>query len=153
MKCVGIICSLTILFVLLTTLVMTPVLISFGRDRKPKPGVDGEGGTRMSRWMEMLNDFTFRHSKPIVAIFTVVCVGLAIGLWKIEPAFDIERTMGINVPYVKDVLTVGHSELGALYSYDQLMIPVIDNIPMLIVVLLLTIPVAILAMRLAEKKI
>ena len=55
MKCVGIICSLTILFVLLTTLVMTPVLISFGRDRKPKPGVDGEGGTRMSRWMEMLN--------------------------------------------------------------------------------------------------
>ena len=36
-------------------------------------------------------------------------------------------------------------------GYDQLMIPVIDNIPMLIVVLLLTIPVAILAMRLAEK--
>ena len=121
MKCVGIICSLTILFVLLTTLVMTPVLISFGRDRKPKPGVDGEGGTRLSHWMEKLNDFTFRHSKPIVAIFTVVCVGLAIGLWKIEPAFDIERTMGINVPYVKDVLTVGHSELGALYSYDLVM--------------------------------
>lgn len=121
MKCVGIICSLTILFVLLTTLVMTPVLISFGRDRKPKPGVDGEGGTRLSRWMERFNDFTFSHSKPIVAIFTVVCVALAIGLWKIEPAFDIERTMGIDVPYVKDVLTVGRSELGALYSYDLVM--------------------------------
>lgn len=36
-------------------------------------------------------------------------------------------------------------------GYDQLMIPVIDNIPMLIVVLLLTIPIAIMAMRLAEK--
>ena len=36
-------------------------------------------------------------------------------------------------------------------GYDQLMIPVIDNIPMLVVVLLLTIPVAILAMRLAER--
>ena len=121
MKCVGIICALTILFVLLTTLVMTPVLISFGRDRRPKPGLDGEGGTRLSRWMEKLNDFTFRHSKTIVAIFTVVCAVLAVGLWKIEPAFDIERTMGINVPYVKDVLTVGRSELGALYSYDLVM--------------------------------
>ena len=36
-------------------------------------------------------------------------------------------------------------------GYDQLMIPVINNIPMLIVVLILTIPVSILAMRLAEK--
>ena len=36
-------------------------------------------------------------------------------------------------------------------GYDQLMIPVIDNIPVLIVVLVLTVPVAILAMRLAER--
>ncbi len=36
-------------------------------------------------------------------------------------------------------------------GYDQLMIPVIDNIPVLIIVLILTIPVAILAMRLAER--
>ena len=36
-------------------------------------------------------------------------------------------------------------------GYDQLMVPVINNIPALIVVLLLTIPVAILAMRLAER--
>ena len=36
-------------------------------------------------------------------------------------------------------------------GYDQLMIPVIDNIPVLIVVMLLTIPVAILSMRLAER--
>ncbi len=36
-------------------------------------------------------------------------------------------------------------------GYDQLMIPVIKNIPVLLVVLALTIPVAILAMRLAER--
>ena len=38
-------------------------------------------------------------------------------------------------------------------GYDQLMIPVIDNIPVLIIVLVLTIPVAILAMRLAERSL
>lgn len=36
-------------------------------------------------------------------------------------------------------------------GYDELMKPVIDNIPMLIVAIVLTIPVAILAMRLAER--
>ena len=36
-------------------------------------------------------------------------------------------------------------------GYDELMKPVIDNIPMLIVAILLTIPVAILAMRFAER--
>lgn len=38
-------------------------------------------------------------------------------------------------------------------GYDQLMIPVINNIPVLVVVLVLTTPVAILAMRLAERKL
>lgn len=36
-------------------------------------------------------------------------------------------------------------------GYDQQMIPVIDNVPVLILVMALTIPIAILAMRLAEK--
>jgi len=36
-------------------------------------------------------------------------------------------------------------------GYDQQMIPVIDNIPVLVVVLVLTVPVALWAMRLAER--
>ena len=36
-------------------------------------------------------------------------------------------------------------------GYDQLMVPVINNIPVLIIVLVLTIPVAIVAIRLAER--
>ena len=38
-------------------------------------------------------------------------------------------------------------------GYDQLMIPVINNVPVLIIVLVLTIPVAILAIRLAERSL
>lgn len=38
-------------------------------------------------------------------------------------------------------------------GYDQLMIPVINNVPVLVVVMVLTIPVAILAMRLAERSL
>ena len=38
-------------------------------------------------------------------------------------------------------------------GYDQLMIPVINNIPVLIVVIVLTIPIAILAMRLINRRL
>ena len=52
---------------------------------------------------------------------------------------------------VLPLLTAAVEEMPA--GYDQLMIPVINNIPVLIVVLVLTIPVAILAMRLAERSL
>ncbi len=38
-------------------------------------------------------------------------------------------------------------------GYDQMMVPVIDNIPVLIGVLVLTVPVSILSIRLAEKSL
>jgi hypothetical protein len=46
-------------------------------------------------------------------------------------------------------LAAAREEMPA--GYDELMKPVIDNIPMLVVALVLTIPVAILAMRLPER--
>ena len=118
MKCVGMICSMTVLFVMLTTLVITPVLLSFGRNRKPREGFTEDSDTSWSRMMVRLSDWTMHNSRRIVTIFTVICVVLCFGLFKIVPAFDIEQTMGIDVPYVKKVVGVGKSELGSLYSYD-----------------------------------
>lgn len=118
MKCVGMICSMTVLFVMLTTLVITPVLLSFGRNRKPREGFTEDSDTVWSRMMVRLSDWTMCHSRSIVTVFTVVCLVLCVGVFKIVPAFDIEQTMGIDVPYVKKVVGVGKSELGSLYSYD-----------------------------------
>ena len=58
-----------------------------------------------------------------------------------------------DTPYIIGtiVLTALAEILRGVFGYDQLMIPVIDNIPMLVIVLVLTIPVAIFAMRLAER--
>ncbi len=118
MKCVGMICSMTVLFVMLTTLVITPVLLSFGRNRKPREGFTEESDTTWTRTMVRMSDWTMHNSRIIVTVFTVICLILCVGLFKIVPAFDIEQTMGIDVPYVKKVVGVGKSELGSLYSYD-----------------------------------
>lgn len=118
MHCVGIISSMSVFFVLITSLVVTPVLLSFGKNKRPIEGFTEDSDTRWTRLMVMLSDKVLRNPKKIGYSFLAVCILLCIGLWKIEAAFDIERTMGLKVDYVKEVMEVGHSELGSLYSYD-----------------------------------
>ena len=76
--------------------------------------------------MVVLSDKVLRNPKKIGYSFLAICILLCIGLWKIEAAFDIERTMGLKVDYVKEVMDVGRSELGSLYSYD-LIVELPDN--------------------------
>lgn len=115
---IGIHTSLSVLFVMLTTMLVTPVLLSFGRDRKPNKNFTEDSDTRWSRMMVRIGDFDLRHSKTIMTVFILLCAALGIGVWHMEPAFDMERTMGENVPYVNKLLQVSKSELGSLYSYD-----------------------------------
>lgn len=118
MHCVGVISSMSVLFVLLTSLIISPVLLSFGKNKRPKEGFTEESDTRWTAAMVKLSDVVLRNPKKIGWSFLVVCILLCIGLWKIEAAFDIECTMGEDVPYVKEVMDVGRPELGSLYSYD-----------------------------------
>ena len=118
MHCVGIISSMSVLFVLLTSLIVTPVLLSFEKNQRPIEGFTEDSDTRWTKAMVTLCDKVLRNPKKIGYSFLVVCLLLCIGLWKIEAAFDIERTMGTKVDYVKEVMDVGRSELGSLYSYD-----------------------------------
>ena len=118
MHCVGVISSMSVLFVLLTSLIISPILLSFGKNKRPVEGFNDETDTRWTAAMVRLSDVVLRNPRKIGWSFLVVCLVLCVGLWKIEAAFDIERTMGEDVPYVKEVMDVGRSELGSLYSYD-----------------------------------
>lgn len=115
---IGIHTSLSVLFVMLTTMLVTPVLLSFGRDRRPKPNATEGGDSWGTRVMAQIGDFYIHHHKVILTLFVILCAGLAVGVSRVEPAFDMERTMGDKVPYVNSLLQVSKSELGSLYSYD-----------------------------------
>lgn len=115
---IGVHTSLCVLFVMLTTMLITPILLSFGRDKKPRPDFTDNSDTRWSRMMVRIGAFGLRHGKAVVVVFVLLCVVLGIGIRRVEPAFDMERTMGSGVPYVDKLLEVSHSELGSLYSYD-----------------------------------
>jgi predicted RND superfamily exporter protein len=65
-----------------------------------------------------LGQFVLTHGKPIAVIFAVITAISIYGVTKMEPAFDVERTMGRKVEYVNKMLYVAESEIGSFYSYD-----------------------------------
>lgn len=115
-KAIGVNTSLCVLFVLVTTLIVTPVLLSLGRNKKPKH--EKKQMSFLSKLSMLIGDFSLAHSKPIILVFIAVSIILTVGTFRVEPAFDMERTMGDKVPYVNKLLEVSKSELGSLYSYD-----------------------------------
>lgn len=117
-RSVGILSSIAVGFILLVALTVTPILLSFGKDKKPDAKVLERGDTRMGNLLDKLGNFVLGHAKPIAVIFAVVTVISLYGVTKMEPAFDVERTMGRKVEYVSKMLYVAESEIGSFYSYD-----------------------------------
>lgn len=118
MKAIGLNTSLCLLSVLLTCLVVTPVLLSLGRDRKPHANMSHSFEGYVGDHFERFGGFVMRNHRRIVVVSSVLTLFCGIGLFFIEPAFDVEKTMGRKVEYVKKFLDLCDTELGSMYSYD-----------------------------------
>lgn len=118
MKAIGLNTSLCLLSVLLTCLVVTPVLLSLGRDRKPYANMSHSFEGYVGDHFERFGGFVMRNHRRIVVVSSVLALFCGIGLFFIEPAFDVEKTMGRKVEYVKKFLDLCDTELGSMYSYD-----------------------------------
>ena len=118
MQAIGVNTSLCLLSVLITCLIVTPVILSFGKDRKPiidvSKSLEGYVGGRF----EQFGSFILRRHRPIFIVSVAITLFCGIGMFSIEPAFDIEKTMGRKVEYVKKFLDLCDTELGSMYSYD-----------------------------------
>lgn len=117
-RSVGILSSTAVAFILLVALVVSPILLSFGKDKKPDPKALERGDTRMGHLLDKVGNFVLGHGKPIAVVFAVITAISLYGVTKIEPAFDVERNMGRKVEYVNKMLYVAESEIGSFYSYD-----------------------------------
>ena len=118
MKAIGLDTSLCLLSVLLTCLVVTPVLLSLGRGRKPHANMSHSFEGYVGDHFERFGGFVMRNHRRIVVVSSVLTLFCGIGLFFIEPAFDVEKTMGRKVEYVKKFLDLCDTELGSMYSYD-----------------------------------
>lgn len=118
MRFVGIASSLCIMFSFLIAITVMPALLSFGKDKQPNKKVIERGGMWIDRMLERLGERVLKHGTAILVVTGLLLAFLGYEFTKIETAFDVERTMGKKIDYVKNLLEVGNSELGSIYSYD-----------------------------------
>lgn len=117
---IGIATSSIVLLTFLISITIMPIMLSFGKDREPRPDMEEKGGRWIDRTLRDVGVSILKNEKPILIIFSIISIILIIGLSRIVAAFDVEATMGRRIQYVDDILTISESELGSLYAYDVL---------------------------------
>lgn len=122
MKAMGINSAICIICALVSCIVITPIILSYGSKRKVVreysrsfEGIAGNAFDRFGSWV-------LKNHKPIIVISALITVISGIGVYRIEPAFDTERTMGRKVEYVRKFLELCETELGSMYSYDVMIV-------------------------------
>ncbi len=102
----------------LLIIVLLPVLLSFGKNRKPHPVYEKKGGRLIERMMGNLGDRVLSRPLVTVTVFLLATVICILGISRLEVSADMRRTYGLKVPYVNKLDYIGKTEVGSLYSYD-----------------------------------
>ena len=122
MKAMGINAAISILCVLLSSIIITPIIFSFGKNKKLKKEYHDTFESKVGNMFSRLGLWVLKKHKAVTIITIILTVLSSIGLYRIEPAFDVERTMGDKVKYVRDFLELCRTELGSMYSYDIMIV-------------------------------
>jgi predicted RND superfamily exporter protein len=101
---------------LLITLVV-PALLSFGKDRAPLSAEKLAQGTFLDRVVDFCGKRCLKRPFLILSLFVSFLVVCAVAALNIEVSFDIRRSFGEGVPYVKRMMEIADSKVGTLYSY------------------------------------
>ena len=118
MRFIGIATSSCVMLAFFIAITLMPVLLSFGKNGTPHPRVRKTGGRWLDQKLGRLGVYVLKHSNVILWISAIIAVVFVYQFSKIETTFDVERTMGRKIPYVNNLLEVGESELGSVYTYD-----------------------------------
>lgn len=115
---VGLATSSSVMLTFLIAITVMPAMLSFGKDGEPHPKVQETGGRWLDGKLVHLGEWVLRRGTSILWVSAIITAFLIYQFTKIETAFDVEKTMGNRIEYVKNLLDVSKSELGSMYSYD-----------------------------------
>lgn len=121
MRWVGGITAAAVFSVYIYTMVLLPILYSYGKNTTPDPKfVSSEGSTATDLRMEALGGKILNRKWPILCIGAVILLAMIPGIASIKVNMDYSDMMGERTPYVKRLLEITRSKLGSQYSYEVL---------------------------------
>lgn len=98
-------------------LVLTPVLLSFGKDKEIFAEVS-ESSDRFDIMFDRFGHFVFGKARVILSLFAVLCAALIIGATGLKVDFDPFEGFGMKVPYIKRLYDITQTKTGHMYSYN-----------------------------------
>lgn len=101
-----------------TVMILTPVLLSFGKNKKRHPKYLKKKHSKFEYRLFNLGNWILAHPKKITVVY-LLAIGLLIwGTTKLNVDTNYKKTLGTKVGYVKNLFDFSKTELGSLYSYE-----------------------------------
>jgi len=121
MRWVGGITAAAVLSVYIYTMVLLPILCSYGKDTTPEPKyVSTSGSTKADLRIERFGAGILNRSTTILVVGFVLLAAMMPGVLGIKVNMDYTDMMGKRTPYVRRLLEITNSKLGSQYSYEVL---------------------------------
>ena len=102
----------------LVVMVLTPVLLSFGKNRAPHKNTVLQKNTRLERMLYNMGTWILAHPRKIMISYLVATGVLIFGTTMVKVDTDPRKSLGLKIPYVQNLFELAQTELGTLYSYD-----------------------------------
>lgn len=113
----GAVASTVVIMVYLYVVILIPIFLSFGKDKKPALA-ETKGATKADLAFERIGKKIVKRSKLVTIISVLVIVLCIPGLLKMEVNMDYLKFMGNKVPFVQRIEKILETKLGNIYSYD-----------------------------------
>ncbi len=102
----------------LIVMVLTPVLLSFGRNKKQHPKYLTNKHSKFEKYLFGLGKWILGNPKKISLVYILSVILFVWGITMVTVDTNPGKTIGTEVPYVKNLFAISKTELGSLYSYE-----------------------------------
>ncbi|MDR9858842.1 efflux RND transporter permease subunit [Treponema socranskii] len=120
LKWLGLTSSATVLVIFLYAIILIPVLLSFGKDKKKEESATTQKVTKADLAFESFGKRVLKHSKAVLIVGFAMIVVFIPGIFKIRVTLDYIEMLGLKIPYIARLAKLQETQLGSVYSYKIL---------------------------------
>ncbi len=120
LKWLGLTSSATVLVIFLYAIILIPVLLSFGKDKKKEESATMQKTTKTDLAFESFGKRVLKHSKAVLIVGFAMIVVFIPGIFKIRVTLDYIEMLGLKIPYIARLAKLQNTQLGSVYSYKIL---------------------------------
>jgi len=120
LKWLGLTSSATVLVIFLYAIILIPVLLSFGKDKKKEQNATMQKTTKTDLAFESFGKRVLKHSKAVLIVGFAMIVVFIPGIFKIRVTLDYIEMLGLKIPYIARLAKLQNTQLGSVYSYKIL---------------------------------